>query len=283
MNESLQLDVRPAASEPPPIELFVRGVRVRLERRIGAGRYGTVHAGRDEWGEALAVKLYKPFVPDDVWQNELRQLERFRHANVVELCGGARRGKERYAILRYAGKPLAQLRDSRSTESRERFVLHVARGLLQALHELHSAGYVHGDVNPGNCLVQQVGPSVHVRLADFAFCRRVEDPEPELARYAAWMPLPERFGPRRTRTGIKADVYLAALLLLERLIGTPLDRDHVQLRFRVLPKYLVDRGRPIVQALAAALSPEPWRRPGALELWRQLCQAAKPFEPASRA
>lgn len=283
MSESLRRNLREPAAEAPQVQLYVRGVRVRLERRIGAGRYATVHAGRDEWGEALAVKLYKPFVPDDVWQNELRQLERFRHANVVELCGGARRCRERYAVLHYAGRSLAEVRDSARTELRERFAMQIARGLLRALHEVHSAGYVHGDVSPGNCLVQQTGNVLNVRLADFAFCRKVEDPEPELARYAAWMPLPERFGERRTTVGIKADVYLAALVLLERLTGTRLQREQVQVRFRTLPQFAAESSRPIIRALAAALSPEPWRRPGALELWRQLCQAAKPLERASTA
>lgn len=257
---------RSYASEP---RLGLNGVRIALGRQIGAGRYGKVYAAEDEWGNALAVKRYRPFVPSAVWRNELQQLARFRHPSVIELYGGVVDGGERYVVLRHGGLALPRVRVPEQRDSRERFALQVAKGLLHALHELHGAGHVHGDVNPGNCLVRRSGHAVEVRLADFAFCRRREAAEPELARHGAWMPLPERSAAPEEPPGPAGDVYLASLVLLQILLGRPLVGAGGGGRLGI-PGLARCADGPTIRALLPALAADPRDRPDALELWRAL-------------
>ncbi len=57
------------------------------------------------------------------------------------------------------------------------YALWIARQAAEALDALHTAGYLHGDVKPGNLVLS---PEGHVTLIDLGCARRLDD-EPALA------------------------------------------------------------------------------------------------------
>lgn len=264
---------RKPARQPPHRELLVNGVHVRLGTRIGAGRYSYVYAGQDEWGNSLVAKVYRAYAPSALWENEVCQLRRFQHRHVVQILGALELDRERYILLMHGGQPVSRVRAFATQHLRERFALNVARGLLQALHVIHKENYVHGDVNPGNCLVWRRGASMEVRLADFAFCRPLGAAEDEFARFAQWMPLPERLDPALGELGTCSDIYLAALLLLELLTGRVEDGTPENALSGKLQHRAACHDRRFVRELAPALAPNTSDRPRAIELWRALVRA----------
>lgn len=261
------------ARQPPHREFDVQGVQVRLGTRIGVGRYSYVYAGQDEWGNAVAAKVYRTYVPATIWENEVRQLKRFRHRNIVEILGAFELDGERYILLTHGGQPVSRTRSVSSERLREQFALNIARGILQALDFIHRENHVHGDVNPNNCLVWRRGASIEVRLADFAFCRPVDVAEAELARFAQWMPLPERLDPALGELGTSSDIYLAALVLLELMMGRVEDGSPASTLSGELQHRAACHDRAFVRELAPALAPNARERPRAIELWRALAQS----------
>lgn len=264
---------RTAARQPPHQELCIGGIRVRLGTRIGTGRYSYVYAGQDEWGNSVVAKVYRAYVPSAMWENEVAQLRRFRHPHVVPIMGALELDGERYIVLMNAGQPVSRVRSFGTQRLRERFALNVARGLLHALHVIHGENYVHGDVNPSNCLVWRRGASMEVRLADFAFCRPLGVVEDEFSRFAQWMPLPERLDPALGELGACSDVYLAAVVLLEILTGHIEEATPENALSGKLQERAASHDRRFVRALAPALAPKTKERPRAIELWRALSRA----------
>lgn len=74
------------------------------ERKIGSGGYGVVYKGVYKNGEEIAVKklYHMPGLDDKQFQNELQNLTRLRHQNIVRLVGKSYEERER--CVEYKGK-----------------------------------------------------------------------------------------------------------------------------------------------------------------------------------
>lgn len=86
-----------------------------------------------------------------------------------------------------------------------------AQELLTALAHLHTAGMVHRDVKPANCLF--VGGQL--KLADFGL---LAEADPQVSRVGT-----EKYMPPDGRMDTRADVYAAGLVIYEMLSGLPVD------------------------------------------------------------
>ena len=96
--------------------------------------------------------------------------------------------------------------------------LWIARQTAEALEALNAAGWMHGDVSPGNIHVSSAG---HVTLLDLSFARRADEtgsavdrPIMGTASYLA----PEYFT-SSLRADIRSDIYSLGAVLFEALSG----------------------------------------------------------------
>lgn len=89
--------------------------------------------------------------------------------------------------------------------------LHFAQQLLAGLAMLHSAGMVHRDVKPANCLF--VGGQL--KLADFGL---LTEAHPMVSRMGT-----QKYMPPDGRMDMRADVYAAGLVIYEMVSGLPVD------------------------------------------------------------
>jgi serine/threonine-protein kinase len=99
-------------------------------------------------------------------------------------------------------------------------VLWIARQAAEALDALHAAGWMHGDVSPGNI---HVSPSGHVTLIDLSFARRrdeigsaVDRPIMGTCAYLA----PE-YLTSALRSDMRSDIYSLGAVMFEMFSGRP--------------------------------------------------------------
>lgn len=252
--------------------------RFQPEAFLGRGGFGSVWRVRDPLRpEAdLALKVLRerpgpatarekgPASRADNLAAEYRVAARIRHPVLVEpLETGALDPDRRrpYLLMEFVqGRPL------RHPVAEDDLVL-AARDVLAALRAVHAAGWIHGDIHPGNILISSPGaerktPSRHLaRVLDLGLARQLVHGKVVgriggLPRYAA----PELL---RGETGDhRVDLYALGLVLLEALEGPVCERlsDHLlHTREGKLLDELEERqlSGPLGRLVRALLQPDP--------------------------
>jgi serine/threonine protein kinase len=154
--------------------------RYRLEREIGAGAMGVVHAAFDHALERrIALKVLRgtaTFGARDRLLREARAMARLAHPNVVTVYEVSfAEGRDFVAMELIHGETLAEwLRKAGRTPAAilDAF-LAAGRGLAAA----HAAGIVHRDFKPHNVLRSRAGRIV---VTDFGLAREAESQGPAL-------------------------------------------------------------------------------------------------------
>jgi eukaryotic-like serine/threonine-protein kinase len=147
--------------------------------------------------------------------------------------------------------------------------LWIARQTAEALDALHTAGWMHGDVTPGNI---HVSPSGHVTLIDLSFARRGDEigsaadrPIMGTCSYIA----PEMFT-SALRADIRSDLYSLGVVLFEMLSGrlpypgkslAELAGQHRQSSPAELARLAPHVPREVVAVVQRLTAREPLRRP----------------------
>lgn len=144
----------------------------RLEREIGRGGFGVVYRGEElETGEGVAIKVLSP---GRDWTREQRArflreahlMLSFDHPNLV----GARQivdvGEHPFVVMDLVeGRSLGE-RVRGEGALTEAGAERLFRDLLEGLRYAHGRGLLHGDITPGNVLIEEAtGRAI---LADFA-------------------------------------------------------------------------------------------------------------------
>ncbi|CAN0424014.1 unnamed protein product, partial [Ectocarpus fasciculatus] len=162
--------------------------RFSADRVLGSGGYGKVHAGvlrtsllgiaGLESTTKVAIKMLDPesLQGEDHFQAEVRSLTRLRHANIVPLygiCDGvflllAGLVYPRLSSSVFDKLKTADLRSMMPWKARVKIAIDAAAGL----EYLHSEGFVHRDIKPGNILLDDEGLA---HLADFGLVRKMDN------------------------------------------------------------------------------------------------------------
>ncbi|XP_021951701.1 cyclin-dependent kinase 4 [Folsomia candida] len=155
------------------------------EAVIGNGAYGTVYKAKDINDPTRYVALKKVRIPvneDGVPVSILReislvrQLDRFRHPNVVrflDVCHGPRVGAEQnltlFLVFEFVEKDLAKyIREAKPDDLSPAKVKDIMFQLLCGVDFLHSQRIVHRDLKPQNLLISRTG---QVKIADFGLAK----------------------------------------------------------------------------------------------------------------
>ncbi|KAL4712151.1 hypothetical protein ACJJTC_011012 [Scirpophaga incertulas] len=225
---------------------------------IGTGAYGTVYKARDlhNDGHIVAMKKVKVALTEDGIPLStvreialLRQLEAYRHPNIVRLLdvchGGQPMDRDQQLVLFLVFEHVEQDLDSflkrapgPLSENRIRCMSH---DILSGIDFLHSHRIVHRDLKPHNLLVTSAG---RVKLADFGLAKTY-DTEMKLTSVVVtlWYRPPEVLLGASYNTAV--DVWSCGCVLAELHTRAPLlpassDSEQLHAIFRLIgrpPRY----------------------------------------------
>jgi serine/threonine protein kinase len=148
----------------------------RLVSRLGEGGMGVVHLALDAHGRAVAIKVLRPHVaydPEARWrlEREVDTLARIRSTRVAAVVDSDITGDRPYLVTRYvAGPSLDDVVTDEGPLSPDELV-RLGRGLVEALEAIHAVGVVHRDLKPGNVLLEDGEPVV----IDFGIAHIADD------------------------------------------------------------------------------------------------------------
>jgi len=152
---------------------------LRVERELGRGAFGVVYLAEDELiGRQVAVKVISATVaPSGARESALREARavgRLKNARIVTLHRVHPMEGEQGWLLEMefveGGSLTALLDRDRKLPVDE--ALPMLTGILEGLQAAHAANIVHGDVKPGNVLLDAQG---EVKLADFGLSWMMDD------------------------------------------------------------------------------------------------------------
>ena len=192
--------------------------RYELLERIGVGSFATVYRARDtELGREVAVKqiaenfMHHPEQMERYWQ-EAQLLASLQHPNIITF----------FDIDRERGWLIMELMNGTlgSRVGREPMDLRSVRTALahclRALKYLHSRGIVHGDIKPGNLMVDA---RKRIKIGDFGLARRVSDDDGSLLKGTTKYMAPEMVAEEFGEVGPASDLYSLGFSAYELMCG----------------------------------------------------------------
>jgi eukaryotic-like serine/threonine-protein kinase len=209
-------------SPPAPVVLD----RYRLQRRLGAGAFGTVWMARDERLEReVAVKILPRertmSHPPGRFEREARAAARLSHPAIVTLYEAAVDDEGAYLVSELVrGATLDTLLERGQLSDRD--IVAIGLALCDALLHAHDHGVVHRDVKPSNVLVPEAPPSSAqvAKLTDFGVARIIGGDAlthtGDVLGTLAYMAPEQAEG---LEAAEPADLYSVALVIYEALSG----------------------------------------------------------------
>ncbi len=186
------------------------GGRYRIDERLGEGGQGEVFAGHDSWLDRPVALKQVPLQEAAALRREFELLREVRHPALVEALDLVFEDDRATLVeTRVEGESL----EAWARWQNPREVLRVLSPVAHALAHMHVRGVVHGDVSPGNILVDHSGCAV---LIDLGFSSR-------RGASGSVAGTPGFIAPERSREGAKlepsADVWSLGAVITACLTG----------------------------------------------------------------
>lgn len=192
--------------------------RYQILEKIGSGSFATVYRARDvELGREVAIKqLHQEFVDNPqrlerFWQ-EAQLLASLQHPNIVTIFDIVR--ERGWLIMELMQSSLAQRLAGRQIDLRalRATLAHV----LRALKYLHSQGIIHGDIKPGNLMIDA---RRRVKLGDFGLACRVATADGSLLKGTTKYMAPETVSDDFGDVGPASDLYSLGFSAYDLMCG----------------------------------------------------------------
>lgn len=258
--------------------------------KIGEGNFGVVYACQDIWQNNLAVKVLKPLGTYEKVrasaESEFLKLLALRHPNITYIFDAFECRDTFYIITERCLGPLTGLFSLTDFDGL-RWLMPIARCLLQAIHYLHINGVVHQDIHARNVFTTFIrdemptdAKAIQFKLADLGVAKLITEVDAENTRDQRMLPpevlRPQEFGP----IDYRIDLYHVGLLLLQLAYSKEMTFTEAEI-LAGKPRELAEQlPQPLNFALGKALRRHvAYRTSEAMELWRDL-RFPEPTAPA---
>lgn len=192
---------------------------------IGRGGMSEVYYALDLWSNnPVALKILSPSLAQDAANRQKfhREERSMRQVGGGHTVGVISSGTEyvagqmvMYIVLEYVhGCTLSQLLRTRRALSLGE-ALEVLLPVVDALSEVHANRYLHGDIKPGNILLDANG---QVKLTDFGLSRRDDQVDSGAPMGTPAYVAPEVLDPQ-VKVGAQADIFALGVMMYRMLAG----------------------------------------------------------------
>nr|CDJ81929.1 Serine threonine protein kinase-related domain containing protein [Haemonchus contortus] len=150
-------------------------------KKIGEGNFGTVYHVEGPNGKQYALKAESANEKVPLLRLELLVMQRLKARNAIHMPDLISKGNYEninYIVMKLLGR---SLQDAKKTGPDKHLSLGPAIGVsiqcLEAIEELHWAGFLHRDVKPGNFVIgrPEDGDLRKLYIIDFGMCRQFVD------------------------------------------------------------------------------------------------------------
>lgn len=288
-----------------------KGYRLRqyeILAMLGAGGFGITYLAHDtSLDKQVAIKEYLPSdfalrdgnshvtakstssSDDFQWGlsrflEEARILAKFRHHNIVEIFQIFEANDTAYIVMDYVeGDTLSAVID-RNAPMTEAAVRAILGPILDGLKRVHSLGFLHRDIKPGNIIQRAGGDPV---LIDFGAARQaLEAKSRSLTSVVTEGYAPIEQYASTGNQGAWTDIYALGAVAYKCLTGVTPVAATMRLRndpLEPLAHVAAGRGSPaFLQAIDWALAPDERDRPQTVEDWQAHFDRIAPASEATR-
>lgn len=244
---------------PPPESLEHMLPQFSVERIIASGGMGAVYAGlQRDLDRPVAIKILPPDAARDGesierFRTEAKAMARLTHTNIPAVFDFTVTNGFCVLVMELVdGSTVFQL--IRDGQLPPRRALEVFAEICDAVAFAHSRSIVHGDIKPGNILVNTDGQA---KLADFGLARLMEQQDRDSS---SWTPMgtPEYAAPelyeRNSTPDHRADIYSLGVVLHEMLTGSAPSGEFD------LPASALQLDPRIDEIIARCMEPDPTQR-----------------------
>ncbi len=268
----------------------------RLEEPLGRGGMGTVYRARElALDRVVAIKILSGSAAQDQevvvrFEREALMMAKLDHPNLVPILAVGRRKALPFIVMKYLeGTNLAQHLHRKGPLPMDE-VLSITRQVCDGLEFIHSSGFIHRDIKPGNIFI---GPNGRVTILDLGVAH---DPGSQLTKSGVLIGTPKYMSPEQvlgvSQLDHRSDLYAVGLVLYEMLSGQPVFESENHFSLMKAHKDLAPPDpalrfglpEPVSQVIKKSLAKSPADRyQSANALFAALEQAAKavPVEPAT--
>lgn len=253
---------------------------------LGEGAFGYVYEAEDVWRNSLAAKILKPRGTYEQIRaaatQEFQKLLLLRHPNVTHVFDAFEFQHTFYLVTERCTSPLSGLFELEELRGNQ-WLLPVARCLLQAVHYLHTNGYVHQDIHFGNIFASfhknemdaEETRSVTFKLADFGITKVFAEIDAANTMLNPGMLPPEYLDSSFGSLDHRVDIYHCGLVFLQLLMGRQLQFTNEEI-LEGFPRRLAEKiDSPFGPAIAESLRRHVDQRTfNAMRLWQALTEAA---------
>jgi serine/threonine-protein kinase len=223
---------------------------------------------------AYAVKMLRPCWEDDaraicLLQREAVVGQSISHRHLVPILTASVLEPPRLLVMPWLEGASLAVRLAEGQQFGVPESLWIVRQAAEALDALHQAGWIHGDVAPGNIHVSSSG---HVTLLDFNFARRSDEISSAVDRpiMGTCGYLAPEYLTSALRPDIRSDIYSLGVVLFELLSGqrpftaetlAELAAQHRQSASPELARLAPHVPREVIPLVRRMMANEPLRRP----------------------
>ena len=149
---------------------------ILMNKQLGKGGFGKIYMGRNlKENVPTAIKIEES-------GNRSHLKEEYKSLKALQGLEGIPRvfkflksEKQNYLIMELLGKSIETLFNKRKKHFTNKTILQIAYQMIERIESIHSKGYIHRDIKPGNFVIGRGEDNKKIYIIDFGLARRYRD------------------------------------------------------------------------------------------------------------
>ena len=174
--ESYSTSTTSSPKEENEEKMLDKNYTIIVNKQLGKGGFGQIYLGRNiKENFPIAIKVEENGIRSCL-QLEYEILESIQGGNGIPKVYKLRKGnKHNYLIMELLGKSLEKLFNDNGKKFSNRTIFKIGYQMIQRIEYVHSKGYIHRDIKPGNFVIGKGKNKKIIYLIDFGLAKKYID------------------------------------------------------------------------------------------------------------